>query len=584
MNSFPRRSATLSLSEFLTALSERWQGLAREEILDVLVTHAEHLPVRERQAFLEIFPAPHVERAKDVPPTGASLLADIDAFAARVAAGEYVDDEDYYRDRYGWSDEEAATWVPEADGLFAAIGDMFVAGDLVTAREAYERLLTLFDPFGGEECQLELWQLDDTDVSEALARYLRSVYETTPADECAETVHGTYLDLPWSSSSPTLTEMAGTRRVPLPGLDAFLPGWIECLLAETERPLLPQRVQLLAEAAVLHRGLDGLADLAARPGPHQGRIGLARIDALAAEGRLGDAVDAARVTLELPDAEPSILAMVADRLADLNGRLGDTAGAVLARRRAWTVEPNRRRLLALAADGLDAGVLSETLADEADSLATAGNAVSDRLSCELFLLTRRLDPAIEALTTAEPLGWSQARHPGPVVLPFLWVAVLGTAPDTRHGHLGQAYTAIDRDPDALPRSEDWITANGAPTAHATPPERTGPSLTGLFADVIRQLPGDDADRARWIATAETVVDARIHAIVSGKHRHSYARAASLAFAHAEVLSTIGRTGDAHAYVADVRTRFPRHVAFRRELDAAARTSTLTIRTAPGTRR
>jgi hypothetical protein len=540
----------------------------------VLVAHAERLPVSHRQGFLDIFPDPATAPTGPARTSRADLLAGIDEFSARVAAGEYADDEGYYRDRYGWVDEEAATWVPDAEALCAAIGAVFVAGDLDTAREAYERLLAPFGHGGDEDWSLELWQLESTDVPETLARYLRSVYETTAAGGRAAAVHRAWLDLPshWPLS---LALLSGTRRDPLADLDGFLPGWIDCLLTETETRPLRDRVRLLAEAATMSGGVDGLAVLARRPGPHQGGIGLASIDALAAVGRLEDARAAARETLDLPDADPAHLAEAGDRLADLEGRQGDPSAAVRARRRAWTSQPTRRRLLALAATSMDAGVLPETLAAEA--LTVAGKAGPDRLGCELLLLAGRLDQATAALPGSDPLGWHRAGHPGPVVLPFLWAAAIGTAPAADAGHLGQMFAAIDHDPAALPRFEDWPALDDGPSAGADRLEPAGPSLTSLFADAIRRLPSDARNRDRWMTTAAAVVDARIDAIVSGKHRGAYARAAYLAHAHAEALAGIDQVAEAHAYLAAVRARFPRHVAFRGELDAAATTSTLRVR-------
>jgi hypothetical protein len=577
-------SAKLPLGEFLAALSQRWQGLSREELLAVLVAHAERLPMRDRQAFLEVFPCPGTGPAERVASARASLLDDIEAFAGRVSAGEYADDEGYYRDRDGWADEEAAAWAPEADNLFAAIGDVFVAGELDTAREAYEALLAPFGPSADDAWQLELWRLEDTDVPEALARYLRCVYETTPTDARPATFHCAYVDLPWSHSAPTLAEVAGTRREPLPDPDACLPAWIERLLAGTDRPPSQQRVRLLAEAATMDSGVEGLADLTRRPGPHQGAIGLAWVDALAEAGHLADAATAARETFDLPDTGASHRAGAADRLADLTDRLGDNASAVAARRWAWTAEPTRRRLLALAASSHVAGVMAETLAREADNLLTTCEATTDRLGCELLLLSGRLAPAIAALTGSEPLGWHRASHPGPVVLPFLWAAATGTAPTADSGHLGKAFTAIDGDPDALPRFEDWPTPDGGRATGADRPEPAAPSLSGLLGDVIRRLPPDATQRERWMTTATAVVDARVNAIVSGKHRGAYARAASLAFAHAESLAALDRQADAHAYLAGIRARYPRHVAFRGELDTAAGASTILVRRAAPTRR
>ena len=63
----------------------------------------------------------------------------------------------------------------------------------------------------------------------------------------------------------------------------------------------------------------------------------------------------------------------------------------------------------------------------------------------------------------------------------------------------------------------------------------GVTLTGLLADAIRAMAADAGRREAWLSAAAAVTDARITAIVSGKHRSAYARAASLAHAHAETL-------------------------------------------------
>jgi hypothetical protein len=359
---------------------------------------------------------------------------------------------------------------------------------------------------------------------------------------------------------------------PLPDLEAFLPGWIDHLLTQTETRPVRDRVRLLTEAATLAGGVDALTDLAARPGPHQGGIGLARIDALTAAGRQEVARAAARETLDLPDADAAHRAEAADRLADLEATLGDPDAAVQARRRAWTCQPTRGRLLAMAATSTAAGVLPETLAAEADAV-TANAAPSGsgpgRLGCALLLLAGRLDEATAELTGSEPLGWHHVGHPGPVVLPVLWAAALGAAPAPEAGHLGALFADIDHDPAAVPGPEDWP-PTGGPSAQAEP------TLTGLLADAIGALTVDAERREAWLAAAAAVTDARITAIVSGKHRGAYARAAALAHAHAE---TLDRVPEAHTYLAVLRARFPLHVAFRREIDDAATTSTLRTRRA-----
>jgi hypothetical protein len=89
-----------------------------------------------------------------------------------------------------------------------------------------------------------------------------------------------------------------------------------------------------------------------------------------------------------------------------------------------------------------------------------------------------------------------------------------------------------------------------------------------------QRPGSPAERTRWLTTAATTVEERVDAVVRNKHRNAYARVASLVVAHAEALTAIGKASKGHAYIAEIGQKYPRHTAFRRELDTATRTSTL----------
>ncbi len=562
-----------ALGEFLTALHDRLRQLSREDLVAVLGTHAERLPARERQAFLDSFRDPTAMPTGPGRSVGVGLVARIESFAARVAAGEYADDEEYRWDGYGSA--ETAEWVPDAEGLFADVGEVFVAGDLVTARAAYERLLA---PFGqaNDGWTLELWQLESTDVPEMLARYVRCVFETTPVAQRVQAVHRVFREHA-GGRALTLADVSTTRVDRLPDLDDFLPEWIDVLLTENGLPSLRDRVRLLAEAAILRGGVEALADVVRRPGSHQGGVGLAWIDALTEQGRFVEARASAEEVLDLPGADAVHRAEAADRLAVLHARAGDTEAAVVARRRAWTHQPTRARLLALAGTSRDAGVLLETLEMEAHALTAAG-AGRDRLGCELLLLAGRLDEAVAALTGSPPLGWHRSDHPGPVVLPFLWAATVGVAPPAGVGHFGRLFADIDVDPAALPGPENWPGWASEPSASRDWSGPTGPALTGLLADVIGRLSPEPRARGEWLVIAGRVTDARIEAIVSGKHRGAYARAANLAYAHAEALAEVVGATQARDYLAAVRARFPRHTAFRGEFDAAASASTLPART------
>ncbi|WP_143448393.1 hypothetical protein [Kineosporia sp. A_224] len=591
----------LTLGAFVADLRSRLAPLSRDDLTRLLLAHAERLPTSERAAFLAIFPDPTDPTDLTGPATARPEHREVDDglpqrvrdFAARVAAGDYDDPEEGWDDgwqgRYGWDDAQPVpAWVADADALFAEASEVFLTADAQHSREVYDLLLDLFrpDPPGLPETlaeiTLDIWSLEATDVPEALARYVRCVYETTPAAARANALGVAWSTLPWSPEPLSLAQVTDTRPVPLPDLAGFLPAWIDQLVGGADGPPARERVRLLAEAAHLHHGLDTLADLARRPGPHQGGISRIRVDALAAAGRPGDAADAAREAVTLPGLEPGLLAGLNDRLADLCAATNDLPGAVRARQDAWRALPSHDRLIAMVDDARTAQLLDDALTVEAAQVldaATRTGAGPDRLGCEVLLLAGLLDPAVAALTASEPLGWSRLAHPGPVVLPCLWAAATAIP---RDGLLRATFTAIDtlhdtQDHERLFRTSTPDNDNPWTTGRASTPARERPTLTALLTEALTTRLATASQPTDLIDIAQRVTDARIDAIVSNKHRSAYSRAAALTFAHAEALTTRSPDQGA-AYMSEVRARYPRHVAFRQELDSAAKATSLRSKT------
>lgn len=134
---------------------------------------------RERPPFLAIFEDLEQERDPRIPRWAqSSLLAEIDAFVARLSSGAYFADwgwDDDLHDERAFGDE---SWVEEMDELFASASDVFLDGDMQLAREALGRLLKAFDldEEGATFCGSESPEATvSTDVGEAKLRCLRAV-------------------------------------------------------------------------------------------------------------------------------------------------------------------------------------------------------------------------------------------------------------------------------------------------------------------------------------------------------------------------------------------------------------------------
>jgi hypothetical protein len=574
----------LSLGEFLASLEDRLRALTADELQALLLGHAERLPAQERNAFLAIFAAkPSAVGGPNCLPNAGhadtDLLADIDSFAGQVRSGAYFEgwgwDDDLHEER-AWGDE---SWVDQMDDLFARAAEVFLAGDMHTAQDAYARLLDAFglDEEVGTFCGPgAASEMVSTDIGEAVARYLRALYETASPGERAGLVHERYADLHHLAGSLSLRAIAGTRREELPSLDLFLPPWIDVLAEHTDGVWLRDRQRLLTEAATWRGGVDGLAAVARRPGTHQPTAYLDWIDGLVDADRLGDAAAAAQEGLALAGLPAERAADIADRLAAVIQRQGDAAASLEARRHAWRTAPTRPRLLALVTAAEDTATLEETLAAEADHPTGA----PDRLTAELLLLAGRVDEAAARLANTKPLGWFQPGHPGAVVLPYLMVAATGQPPPPVTTQLGRQFAAIDTastwDPlMALrdPREGDYGIDGRISRAVPSEPVTRQVMLSALLAE---RLPAQASptQRDRWLAAARAAVEQRVAAVVTNKYRGAYARAAEIAVAYAESLTMCHDAAAGVTYLAQLRAQYPRHVAFRGELDTATRTSSL----------
>jgi Arc/MetJ-type ribon-helix-helix transcriptional regulator len=511
----------------------------------VLVAHAERLPARERKRFLDIFEAPFESCAE---PAGADepFLGEIDAFAARLRSGAYLEgwgwDPDLHDER-AFGDE---SWADEMDWLFSGAADAFVAGDLTLAREAYGRLLSLLQDEGDGFCGPDTpEEMLETDVGEAKARYLRALYETAPLPERPERLAEELARLAFVGRGVTLRQIAEARRPALPDLDAFLPLWIERAGADDRLG-----VELLIEAVELGRGSAGLAAVARERGVGQPEIFVAWADVLVGEGRLESAAAACREALAALEPEGETRAVIAERLAELAERQGHGETVLEGRRAGWRASPSRARLLAMveAAGALDR--VAEVLGAEADALEQGVSAASPRLACELLLLSGRVAPALVLLEAAPPLGWSGPGHPGPVVVPYLLAAAsCGGSPG--------------RDTPLLAELFDGIDAGGG-----------GRRLSVLLAERLASAPAGDAEQERWLTAVRSVVERRTAAIVEAQHRRAYERAATFVVACAEALALARGVPDGAAVVTEIRSRYPRHYAFRDELDRVTRRSPL----------
>ncbi|MBI3989144.1 MAG: hypothetical protein HY347_05965 [candidate division NC10 bacterium] len=538
-----RSGQARALASFLEALERRLGEMSGEELREVLLGHAERLPPEEREGFLAIFAGVAAARPRQggkarKPRRDEALIGDVERFVEDIRSGTYYEgwgwDQELHEER-AFGDE---SWAGEMDALFERAHEAFLEGDLALAREAYSRLLKAFHlnedtgTFCGPEPPQEMVE---TDVSEAKARYLRSVYETTPQAERVDRLLEEMEDLCYVGGHVGLRGVMEARRPPLPDLEAFLPPWVGRLRGyEGNRYTFRVGVRkLLAEAVELQRGTEGLADLARTDGRLHPEAYLDWVEALIREGEMAEAIAAAREALREMPPEGTTRAQVAERLAHLALEGGDGDLCLEARREAFRALPTTTSLLALC-EAAAVDRTEEVIAAEADRVQalipmpegdlphlSSGFGENYRLVCLLLLLAGRGETAIELLRRAPSLGWSSPGHPGPLMLPYLLVAATGRRHRRRvrrvpgpgsgsgeGGRLPPHYPGAVSPPLRLPTGAGRCHPEVAPPS-AAPGQTVGP-IKGDAPSSLRKRSGiSRLRRAPRLSSAEASVECQL---------------------------------------------------------------------------
>ncbi len=571
---------SLRLGPFLKDVQTRLDTLSHEQLKARLIAHARSLVPQKRRAFLEILewksPPSDSERPQDVPP----LLDDVDGFIQSLKAGDYYEgwgwDEDLLDER-AWGDE---SWVETMDELFDGAGAAFLEGDRRLAADAYGRLLKAFHheddvtSFCGPESPEEMVT---TDLEEAKARYLRALYETTAPEERPGKLAAEMEDLHGIGEAGGLEAMEHADETPLPDFDLFLPAWVEVLKSRKSDEVWgwePTRKSLLREAVAKWDGVEGLARLAREEGDQHPEAYAVWVEALVRAGDRGTAIAAAREGVErIVDADAR--AEQADTLAELAAAEGQVELALEARHGGWRASSTLRRLLALMLEGdPDSKRLEARMAVELRDLKARRFQTDGQLAVVLFLLAGDYGSAFRRLSRAKPVGWSHHDHPGPVVFPFLVLAGSGASIPAEGTSMEHLWTGLAPgqmgSPFYLWRSSHPDAGGSPELAGSDPLDHFLPLLRG----VLDRHPVSEKQQPRFLKQAQTVAAKRVRAIVSGKHRRAYERAARLAVACAEAQTLAGREQEGMGLLRELLAEFPRHVAFRREMNALIKASPL----------
>ncbi len=551
----------IGLGPFLKKLEHRLDQLSKDELVQILTRHGKTLGSSGRIEFLAMLdsipeePAPRRSADND-----RTLMQDIRDFVENLESGHYYESIDFDPEIHDYRSYGDESWAEEMDDLFVRADSVFLGGDYKTAAEAYGLLLHAFDldddgHFCGETCPTEMV---GADVTEAKARYLRAVYETTAPDQRPEGIFNELYALRYSGDDMGLRAIAEAGAPPIDDLKAFMPAWIELLESkdheDTDLIMLQAAQRLLREAVLMKDGVDGLARLAVEKGAHHPDIFRDWLDELLKQERKDEARKAARLAVDTVK-DPNARAGFAERWVKLVENDGDRLEAA---RIAWRSEPDLSRLLRL--NSVNRARIEEAMsrmADELDYWRTQKEGLDERLMSALLILAGRYDEAVKLMTNANPLGWSDYEHPCAVTYPFVLLAVAGEQklPAT------SALSIWQRELSASILFEDTCHDTDATCGDAD----SNAGLWPAMRSVLAQNPITDSQRSSFLTAAKQTMLARVKAIANAHHRGAYNRAARTLAGWIEAAKLCNRAREADEVLTQIRDSYSRLSSLKREI-------------------
>lgn len=572
----------LALKPYLEAVANCCRKLSYDELCELISEIAQEVSPQERARFLmRLESRPENEETQTEVELDDELLERIRDLKEEIAERQEAIEDGTYYEEYGdyegygdYYDEEIEALSDEQreelGTLFAETDHLFLANELELARRAYQSLLNMFDSVGHEDEEEEetifYYSFSEYDVNinwrETRSRYCRCVYETSSSEErIARMLQAMEIDVnqfdsryaPSEEKYPLLQDVFDAKAGELPDREDFLKAWRDAL----ERYATNRANILFLEAVNWLEGVDGVAREVRKQRAPVGY--LYWLDQLTSRQAWQEAGEIAQEALDnIPEGE--LRAQAAEILSSAGVKTGSQGLVLQGKREGFYSTPNMARLASFIEEADRQDLRNEELENALNLLNTKEHVIPLRV--HVLLMLGRLDEASKLVDTEKSLGWSYG----------------GAGIGVLFGGLLTALTHADAQGVTIQTLLKRYAGTGSSYSlysFKTQESETDALILREILQGLQHLPMEESQKQAWLTFAKKMGGGRIDGIVSNQHRKAYDRAAEVLGALMECCLLNEQPGEARALLETYRNqKYKRHSAFRKELDAVLRNSTL----------